>query len=80
MFSATLRMGVSVVGINGSVASGADATQFHTTDASFLLRAQVEGCRRLDPAERICLTVSPSVYQFGFGNALSVGLRWEFGP
>lgn len=35
---------------------------------------------RLDPVERVCFAISPSIYQFGFGNAVTAGLRWEFGP
>jgi hypothetical protein len=80
MFSASVRTGISFTGVSGSVASGADESDATGTAASFLVRAELAGCRRLDPVERICVAVSPSVYQFGFGNSIALGLRWEFGP
>jgi hypothetical protein len=80
MFSAVLRTGVSYVATSGSVASGADTSAIGASSLSLMLRAEVEACRRLDPVERVCFAVSPSVYQFGFGNAVTAGLRWEFGP
>jgi hypothetical protein len=80
MFSAALRTGVSYAAMSGSIASGADNWATSASALSFLLRVELEGCRRLDPLERVCFAVSPSVYQFGFGNGVTAGLRWEFGP
>jgi hypothetical protein len=80
MFSGVVRTGISFAGMSGSVASGGDTSPVTASAMSMLLRVQLEGCRRLDPVERICFEVSPSIYQYGFGNAVTAGLRWEFGP
>ncbi len=80
MFAALVRTGVSIAGTDGGIASGTEWTDIHAAGMSLLVRAQLEGCRRLDPLERICLVVAPSVYQFGFANAVTAGLRWEIGP
>jgi len=80
MYSGLLRTGVSIVGMNGSVAYGTDTIDISGFRASFLVRAQFEACRRLDPLERICLVLAPSVYQFGFLNGGTASIRWEVGP
>ncbi len=80
MFSAVVRTGVTYAAMGASVASGADTAAASSSALSFLLRAELEACRRLDPVERVCFAISPSIYQFGFGNAVTAGLRWEFGP
>ncbi len=79
MFSATLRTGISFARTSAAVANGAFTEAGAASAASFLLRAEVAGCRRTDPFLRICVAVSPSIYQFGFGNAVTAGLRLEFG-
>jgi hypothetical protein len=80
MFGATIRTGVSGAELIASVASGRQTVDHELVKVSFLLRAELEGCRRIDPVERVCLSVAPTIYQFGFGNGGVVGLRWEVGP
>ena len=38
------------------------------------------GCRRLDPTLRLCLSVTPHVYALGFFNGFTLGFRTEIGP
>jgi hypothetical protein len=80
MFSFLIRPGVAFLLMNGSVASGQDSHDVTVSATSLYARAQIEACRRLDPTERVCLFVAPSVYEFGFGTGGSAGIRWEIGP
>ena len=80
MFSGVVRTGLSYVSTSGSAASGADTSEIRGSALSVMVRVELEACRRIDPTERVCFAVSPSIYQFGFGNAVTAGLRWEFGP
>jgi hypothetical protein len=79
MYSTLVRTGLSIFGMNGSVINGTDTIDISGEHGSFLLRAQLEACRRLDPLERLCVVVAPSVYQFGFLNGGTVSFRWEVG-
>ena len=80
MFEALVRTGVAILQMNGSVATGAEAQEVTAKAATFYVRIQGQACRRLDPTQRVCVFVAPSVYEFGFGNGASVGFRWEIGP
>jgi hypothetical protein len=63
-----------------AVADGKGFTDIDPLNSvSFTLRAQLSVCRRLDPSERVCLSVTPNIYQWGWGNGGSVSLRWEIG-
>jgi hypothetical protein len=80
MFEATVKPGVAMLAIPAAVADGKNWTpvdQLNT--ASVTLRASLSVCRRLDPMERVCLSVTPNIYQWGWGNGGSVALRWELG-
>jgi hypothetical protein len=79
MFSATVRTGVTYLHADGVIAGGGGETTTSFADASFLLQAEIEACRRLDPTTRLCLQVAPRVYDFGFMNGATVGLRVEWG-
>jgi hypothetical protein len=79
MVGATLRTGFGVLGEAGSVIGGASSKPFEGFRATFLLLGQVEGCRRLDPMQRLCLEIAPRVYEFGWLAGATVGLRFEGG-
>jgi len=80
MFEAALQPGIAYLFTSGYVAAGTQraATSFHA--GSLVLQADLAACRRLDPVERACLFVTPALYEFGWLNAWTVGLRWEVGP
>jgi len=78
---ASIRGYVVGVGMDATVASGGGSSDLSRPSRFGLgARADVEGCRRLDPVDRICAFVAPSLYEFGFVNGGTAGLRWEFGP
>jgi hypothetical protein len=79
MFEIGMRTGVTVLGMRGSVAIGADSKRVDPIGASFLLSAQASFCRRLDPFQRLCIEIAPRVYDFGFLNGATAGLRYEWG-
>lgn len=79
MFGVGVGTGFSVLVMSGSIASGTTSVPFEAKAPSFVVQADVEGCRRLDPTTRLCLTVSPRVYDFGILNGAVAGLRMEFG-
>ncbi len=79
MFSASLRTGLSVLHVGGSVAGGADVQPLNLTGLSPVLQAELEACRRLDPITRVCVQVAPRIYDFGIMNGATFGLRVEWG-
>jgi hypothetical protein len=80
MFEAALQPGIAYLFTSGYVANGVyrSATAYHA--GSFVLQVDLAACRRIDPVERACLFAAPALYEFGWFNAWTVGLRWEVGP
>jgi hypothetical protein len=79
MFGAALRTGVSFLAMDGLVADGAEWAPLETKAMTFLLQAELEACRRLDPTTRVCLQVAPRVYDHQLMNGVMFGLRAEWG-
>ncbi len=79
MFELGARTGISILGMHGYVAEGADTQRIDPSGASFLLLGQASICRRLDPWQRICIEAQPRLYDFGFLNGGTAGIRWEWG-
>ncbi len=80
MFEATIKPGAAILMMPAAVVDGAHFTDVDAlTSASFTLRAQLSLCRRLDPQERVCASITPNIYQWGWGNGGSLSLRWELG-
>jgi hypothetical protein len=78
---ASIRAYVVGLGMDATVAAGGGTSDLSTPSRFGLgARADVEGCRRLDPVNRVCAFVAMSVYEFGLVNGGSAGLRWELGP
>jgi len=79
LFGGQLRTGVGWLTLDGSMASGADSNAIDLSRATFLLAAELEVCRRLDPVTRVCLAVAPRIYDHGLLNGATAGLRVEWG-
>ena len=79
MFGAVLRTGASVYDVNGSVADGPYAYEVGFSTVRPMVQLEVEACRRLDPATRLCLQVSPRIYDGELLNGAIFGLRVEWG-
>jgi hypothetical protein len=79
MFEAGVRGGVSIVWMKTSIAVGGDEYAGSGVAISPTLKGDLAVCRRLDPTQRACLFVAPSIYEFGLLNGASLGLRWEVG-
>jgi hypothetical protein len=80
MFEATIKPGFAFMAMPAAVADGKTFTDVDAlTGVTVTLRASLSACRRFDPLERLCLSVTPNIYQWGWGNGGSVALRWEFG-
>ena len=79
MFSASIRSGVSYMHSSGSVSGAAHSALMSLSGTSLLVQAEIEACRRLDPMTRMCLQVSPRIYDFGFVSGATFGLRVEWG-
>jgi hypothetical protein len=80
MFEASIKPGFAVLAIPAAVADGKSFTDIDAlSSATLTLRAQLSACRRIDPVERVCLSVTPNIYQWGWGNGGSISLRWELG-
>lgn len=78
-FSAGLRTGLVWLAAKGSVAGGAASSSLSLVAISALLQAEIAACRRLDPVTRVCLQLAPRIYDFGFLNGATLGLRVEWG-
>lgn len=79
MFEASLRTGVSAMYMGGSISGGAGDTATSLSAYAGVLQAELEACRRLDPVTRVCVQVAPRIYDFGFMNGATLGLRVEWG-
>jgi hypothetical protein len=79
MWAAAIRSGVSYLRTDAAVAAGAESVSTPLTAWTFLLQAEVEGCRRLDPTTRLCLQVAPRIYEHQLLDGLMVGVRAEWG-
>jgi len=81
MFSANARFVASWVWEQAAYASGRslDDSPAALWAGTFGVRGHVEACRRLDVESRLCLFAEPHLYEFGFMNGGSAGLRWEYG-
>lgn len=79
MFQTSVRTGVSAIYMGGSIAGGASDVATSLSAYSGVLEVQLEACRRLDPVTRVCLQVAPRIYDFGFMNGGTLGLRVEWG-
>lgn len=79
MFQASLRTGVAGMYMGGTIAGGAGESSTSLSAYSPVLQAELEACRRLDPVTRVCVQVAPRIYDFGFMNGATLGLRVEWG-
>lgn len=79
LFSASVRTGVVWLAAGGSVAAAGESVPISLVGVSGLVQAEIEACRRLDPIMRVCLQVAPRIYDFGFMNGGTVGVRIEWG-
>lgn len=79
LFSATARLGASLLMQNGSVVAGTESTDVSFTAATFEVFGELEACRRLDPLSRVCLLVAPRLVGFGFMNGGTLAIRMELG-
>ena len=80
MIEAAIKPGFAVYVMPAAVSSGVGWTDISALNSvTPTLRASLSLCRRLDPKERVCASVTPNIYAWGWGNGGSVSLRWEFG-
>lgn len=79
MFAATVRTGVIGTTVEGTIVSGRETDALDMHAVSFLVQAELEGCRRLDPTTRVCLQVVPRVYDHELLNGVIFGVRMEWG-
>jgi hypothetical protein len=78
-WAATVRSGFSYLKMDGAVAAGPSWESLHLAKGTPLVQAEIEGCRRMDPEERICVQIAPRVWEHEFMNGLMISLRAEFG-
>ncbi len=79
MWGAAVRTGIGYMSMGGSLADGRDSAPLDLSATTFVLQAELEACRRLDPTTRVCLHAAPRIYDFGFMNGLTFGIRGEWG-
>lgn len=74
-----VRTGASFVEMQGSFAYGGVPEAVELSAATFMVQIDLEACRRLDPATRLCLHVAPRVYDYELFNGGIIGIRMEWG-
>ena len=79
MWGVAVRTGYSVYEVGGSVADGAYSLPIELGASTFVVQAELETCRRLDPTFRVCAQIVPRVYEHELLNGFTVGVRLEFG-
>ena len=79
MWGVAVRTGYSVYEVGGSVADGAYSLPIELGASTFVVQAELETCRRLDPTFRVCAQIVPRVYEYEIFNGLTFGLRLEWG-
>jgi hypothetical protein len=83
-FSADVRGVASFAFTDATVATGTASPSISDAHALYSAtlgaRAELAVCRRIDPVERVCLFVSPALYEFSAFDGGSIGLRCEVGP
>lgn len=79
LFAADVSVGLAFLYMPGTVATGLEVQDASTMAVTPTARLNVQGCRRFDPENRLCLVLQPSIYEWGWLNGGSVSLRWEFG-
>jgi hypothetical protein len=79
MFGAAIRTGASFLAMEGLLADGVEWAAMETKRTTFLLQAELEACRRLDPTTRVCLNVAPRIYDHSVLNGVLFGLKAEWG-
>lgn len=79
MWAATIRGGISFAAMDGDVAAAGTTEKLELSAATFLVQAELEGCRRLDPTTRVCLVVTPRLYEYELLNGITFGIRMEWG-
>jgi hypothetical protein len=78
--SATMRSELVIMAMSASLAAGAGTAEMPDATAVGLgARVELEACRRVDPTDRACILVAPTLYEFGFLNGGVLALRWEWG-
>jgi hypothetical protein len=79
LFGINVRTGISWIRESGSVAAGTEWQPVDFTSVTFLVEAEIEACRRLDPTTRVCLQVTPRIYDHSSLNGVNFGIRMEWG-
>lgn len=79
MLAISVRPGFSGLRMSGAVADGRGSEAVDFKGTAFLVQAEFQACRRLDPEFRICVDVAPRLYEAVVANGAMVGLSMEWG-
>ncbi len=78
-FEAITRVGVVLYGGKAELAAGREAVDADVIGLAFSVRAELSGCRRLDPENRVCLSFAPRVYEVRPLSGASLNVTWVWG-
>ncbi len=78
-FEVAARVGAVVYGGKAALAAGRDAVDADVVGIAFSARAELSGCRRLDPEQRVCLSLAPRLYEVRPLAGASLNLSWVWG-
>lgn len=78
-FEVTARIGAVLYGGKAELAAGREAVDTDVVGLAFSARAELSGCRRLDPENRLCLSLTPRLYEVRPLSGASLNVTWVWG-
>jgi hypothetical protein len=78
-FEATARIALLYMGGKAQLAAGREVVDAEVYGVAVGLRAEVSACRRLDPENRVCLTLAPRLYESAVLSGGNLSLTWVWG-
>ncbi len=78
-FEATVRLSVLFLAGQGQIAAGREVVEAKMFGVALGARAELSGCRRLDPETRVCLSFAPRLFEVRALSGASLNLTWVWG-
>jgi hypothetical protein len=79
-WATVVRPGLSILTMDAGIAGGTDSVDVPLRSVSFVLEAEIDGCRRLDPTVRLCAQVKPRLFEREVVSGVTLGIGVEWGP
>jgi hypothetical protein len=78
-WATAVRPGLSILSMDAGIAGGADSADVTLKSVSFVLEAEIDACRRLDPELRLCAVIKPRLFERDLVSGVTMGISLEWG-